>query len=90
MLGLSRLSGFSKESSSIVHDVDLELVEQIIERAPRSATTFPLVYKAYGEVLEARSVHCHVSTASHTLPVGQADIPVVYLRHPIPPTTSSC
>ena len=56
MLGLTSLSGLSRDSSSIAQDVDLDLVEQMIEKAPRSATTFPLVYKAYGEVLEQRYV----------------------------------
>jgi protein SFI1 len=54
MLGLSTLSGLSYVSSSLSPDVDLNLVEEIILRAPRSATTFPLVYRAYGEVLEEK------------------------------------
>ena len=54
MLALSTLSGLSHASSSLLQDVDLEIVEEIIQRAPRSATTFPLVYRAYGEVLEEK------------------------------------
>jgi len=54
MLALSTLSGLSYASSSLSQDVDLEIVEEIIQRAPRSATTFPLVYRAYGEVLEEK------------------------------------
>jgi hypothetical protein len=46
----------SRASSTWSENVDLELVEQIIERAPRSATSFPLVYRAYGEVLEEQWV----------------------------------
>ena len=52
LLSASTISGFANESSSILEPVDLDLIEQIIERAPRSATSFPLVYRAYGEVLE--------------------------------------
>jgi protein SFI1 len=54
MLALSSLSGLSHSSTGLSQDVDLDLVERIIERAPRSATTFPLVYRAYGEVLEEK------------------------------------
>jgi protein SFI1 len=54
MLGLSSLSGLSLGSTAVSQDVDLELVEEIITRAPRSATTFPSVYRAYGEVLEEK------------------------------------
>jgi protein SFI1 len=54
MLALSSLSGLSLRSSGVSQDVDLELVEQIIHRSPRSATTFPSVYRAYGEVLEEK------------------------------------
>ena len=54
MLAFSGISGISQISSSVSQDVDLDLVEQIIESAPRSATTFPLVYRAYGEVLERK------------------------------------
>lgn len=57
MLALSGLSGLSYSSAGLSQDVELELVEQIIDRAPRSATTFPLVYKSYGEVLEEKWVH---------------------------------
>lgn len=55
MLAVSALSGLSHSTAnSYSQDVDLDLVEEIIDRAPRSATTFPLVYKAYGEVLEEK------------------------------------
>jgi protein SFI1 len=54
MLALSTLSGLSYASASLSQDVDLELVEEIIQRAPRSAATFPLVYRAYREVLEEK------------------------------------
>jgi protein SFI1 len=54
MLGLSTLSGLSHGSSSISEDVDLDLVEEIIQRAPRSTKTFPSVYRAYCEVLEEK------------------------------------
>lgn len=56
MLALSGLSGLSYSTSGLSQDVDLDLIEDIIGRAPRSATTFPLVYKAYGEVLEEKYV----------------------------------
>ena len=52
MLAVSSLSGISQASSSLSDSLDIDLVEEIIDRAPRSATSFPLVYKAYGEVLE--------------------------------------
>jgi protein SFI1 len=63
MLALSTLSGLSYASSSLSQDVDLELVEEIIQRAPRSATTFPLVYRAYGEVLEENGLSQSSDTA---------------------------
>lgn len=56
MLAFSGLSGASQVSSGVSQDVDLDLVEQIINNAPRSATTFPLVYRAYGEILEQKYV----------------------------------
>lgn len=56
MLAFSGISEISQVSSGVSQDVDLDLVEQIIENAPRSATTFPLVYRAYGEVLEKKWV----------------------------------
>jgi protein SFI1 len=59
MLALSSLSGLSLGSSAVSQDVDLELVEEIIHRSPRSATTFPSVYRAYGEVLEEKYVQRH-------------------------------
>jgi len=51
LLSASTLSALSN-SSSALEGIDLEVIEEIIERAPRSATTFPLVYRAYGIVLE--------------------------------------
>ena len=39
-------------SASILEEIDLEIVEEIIERAPRTATSFPLVYRAYSQVLD--------------------------------------
>lgn len=38
-------------SSASADDVDLQLVGEIIERASRDATTFPVVYQAYSDVL---------------------------------------
>ena len=48
---ISGLSGLSYGSSSVTDHVDLGIIDDIIERAPRSATTFPLVQRAYSEVL---------------------------------------
>ena len=52
LLSVSSVSGLGHSSSSLSEDIDLRIVEEIIERAPRSATSFPLVYRAYGEVLD--------------------------------------
>lgn len=49
--GLNALS-LSQATSGYSESVDLEVVDEIIEHAPREATTFPLVYKAYIEVLQ--------------------------------------
>jgi hypothetical protein len=78
----------SRASSTWSENVDLELVEQIIERAPRSATSFPLVYRAYGEVLEAQWVALvWASNRSRAIVLTGA----VISRHlAIPPTTSFC
>jgi hypothetical protein len=54
MLAVSALSGLSYSTASFSQDVDLDIVDEIITRAPRNATAFPLVYKAYGEVLEEK------------------------------------
>ena len=43
---------FSQATSGYSQSVDLDVVDEIIHRAPREATTFPLVYKAYLEVLQ--------------------------------------
>ena len=51
LLSNSTLLAFS-DSSSVLEGLDLDVLEEIIERAPRGATTFPLVYRAYGIVLE--------------------------------------
>ncbi len=56
MLGLSSLSGISAASTSLSESVDLEIIEQIIDRAPRGATSWPQVYRAYGEALEEKCV----------------------------------
>lgn len=52
MLGPHSLSGVSGTSTSWNASIDLGIIEQIIERAPRTATSWPQVYNAYGEVLE--------------------------------------
>jgi len=51
LLSTSTISALSS-SSSLLDGVDLDIVEEIIERAPRSATTFPPIHRAYGLVLE--------------------------------------
>ena len=53
-LSASTLTALSNASSSLLDTVDLDLVEEIIQRAPRTATSFPLVYRAYGQVLEEK------------------------------------
>ena len=58
LLSASTLSALSN-SSSLVEHIDLELVEEMIVRAPRSATSFPLIYKAYCQVLEEQYVSTH-------------------------------
>lgn len=45
---------YGSVSISRSEEVDLELVQDIIDRAPRSATTFPQVYQAYGDVLQGQ------------------------------------
>lgn len=57
MLSLSQ-SGMSHSfiSSGYSESVDLEVVDEIIERSPRSATAFPVVYKAYVSVLQDKYV----------------------------------
>lgn len=52
MLAASSPSAISRASSSLTEAVDLDLIEEIIDRAPRAATTFPQVHRAYIEVLE--------------------------------------
>lgn len=47
----STLSALSA-STSLLEEVDLDLIEEIIERAPRSATSFPYIYRSYCQVLE--------------------------------------
>jgi protein SFI1 len=42
----------SQATSGYSEEVDLEVIDEIIERAPREATTFPLVYRAYLQVLQ--------------------------------------
>jgi protein SFI1 len=54
MLPATTFSTISGASTSLSGDVEFEIVEQIIERAPRSATCWPQVYRAYGEVLEEK------------------------------------
>ena len=54
LLSASTLTSLGHSSTSISESVDLDLIEQIIDRAPRQATSFPLVYRAYGEVLEEK------------------------------------
>ncbi|ORY33494.1 Sfi1 spindle body protein-domain-containing protein [Naematelia encephala] len=63
MLRASTLSGLSSNSTTITDDVDLEVVQEIIERAPRSATTFPRVFEAYGQVLQEHGVSQASDTA---------------------------
>lgn len=53
----SSLSGISGASSSLNESVDLDVIEQIIERAPRNATSWPQVYRTYGEVLEEKWIY---------------------------------
>lgn len=43
-------------SSSILEAVDFGIVEAIIDKSPRSATSFPSVYRAYGQVLQEQCV----------------------------------
>lgn len=50
-------SSFSGTSNSLIssgysESVDLDLVDEIIERSPRSATAFPVVYKSYVSALQ--------------------------------------
>lgn len=54
MLGASSFSLLSQSvaSSGYSESVELDIVDEIIERAPRSATAFPLVYKAYVSTLQ--------------------------------------
>ena len=54
MLSSTSLNALSLSQATSGHSesVDLEVVDEIIERTPREATTFPLVYKAYIEVLQ--------------------------------------
>jgi protein SFI1 len=54
MLSASSFSALSisQATSGYSESVDLDVVDEIIERAPREATTFPLVYRAYLEVLQ--------------------------------------
>ncbi|RSH91820.1 hypothetical protein EHS25_009190 [Saitozyma podzolica] len=56
MLAASSLSAISRASSSLTEAVDLDLIEEIIDRAPRAATTFPQVHRAYIEVLEEHDI----------------------------------
>jgi protein SFI1 len=51
LLSTSTLSALSN-SSSLLDGVDVDIIEEIIERAPRSAATFPPIHRAYGLVLE--------------------------------------
>ncbi|KAL7418488.1 hypothetical protein Q5752_006946 [Cryptotrichosporon argae] len=53
-MALSALRGYSLSSSlsSASEAVDIGIAAEIIDRAPRAATSFPQVYRAYGEVLE--------------------------------------
>ena len=55
-LAASTLSALSNASSSLSQSVDLEIVDEIINRAPRSATSFGFVYSAYNDVLEEQWV----------------------------------
>jgi hypothetical protein len=51
MLGVSVRSGTSGSSSTWSEAVDLDVVDAIIQRAS-GATSFPLVYPAYEQVLK--------------------------------------
>lgn len=46
----------SQATSGYSESVDLDVIDEIIQRAPRQATTFPLVYSAYLEVLQEQYV----------------------------------
>ncbi|RXK36991.1 hypothetical protein M231_05755 [Tremella mesenterica] len=63
LLTASTRSVFSNSTASVSEHVDLELVNRIIERAPRSATTFPLILRAYNEVLEDHGITPSADTA---------------------------
>ncbi|KAK4689851.1 protein SFI1, partial [Tremellales sp. Uapishka_1] len=65
MLGLSTSSRDSGASSSLTDNVDLELIEEIIERAPRTATSFGPVFRSYEEIFKERGLSASRDTTHY-------------------------
>ncbi|CAD6580193.1 MAG: hypothetical protein TREMPRED_002685 [Tremellales sp. Tagirdzhanova-0007] len=63
-LSVSVISGLS---TSFSESVDFEIIERIIDRAPRSATSWPQVYRAYEDELEENGLSVATDTTYYQI-----------------------